>query len=719
MKLSRRSFVRASAGLLSSSLVQRNVLGAFPQSPVPSSASWQPSGQRGLPKVVVEDFSKVFDPAYLSNGLIGIRPGPNPLAKAKTQVSGFVFAHAGHEVESLSPAPYPLETDILINRISLLKHPDLLKIQRQTLDMSSGELTTEMTFAPGNGQTLNIEILQFASRSIPSLVCQEIQVSSSGDVEIEFVLRIDSEGVPGQVQMTAPPERTNVDLVSGFVSGGGLSKLGVALMVLTQGGQVQKQDPFHTETGISRAYVLKAGNGRPVLLQTIAAMISDFYHPEPPLEAIRLAEWGAMLGFEYLRNKNHDEWDELWYSRVKVTGDTGAQRVLDAAFFYLQSSLHRSTRTGMPPFGLSQFAYYYGHSFWDTETWSLLPITLTTPATARALLQYRLRGLEWAKREAALYGYQGAQFPWEAAQSSGFETTPTFAATGWAEQHVSPDVAFGFWEYQVATNDQEFLKDATWPVLKAVAEWIESRSTPTARGFEIQHIMGPDEGVINVNNDSYVNLSCKLVLAAAIRCGQIVGATVPDSWGKIRDSLVLPIDKSRGIVLPYDQASTPSSQQYSLGGIDFLNLHGAPLSPELLRNTFEYQETLRQADRTGTSMIGFAAAAVAATAAMLGNKRRAAELFEQSWKGVWLEPFGMIREGPLQDYGCFLTNFGSLLQTTILGFTGLRVNEGDWRKYPASLPVGWTRIEIDRLWVRGEPRHLIATDGAPAKLLAA
>jgi trehalose/maltose hydrolase-like predicted phosphorylase len=719
MNLPRRSFVRGSAGLICSSLIPRNVFGAFQQSPVPTSASWQSSGPLGLPKIVVEDFSKSFDPAYLSNGLIGIRPGPNPLGKAMTQVSGFVFAHQGHEVESLSPAPYPLETDIRVHGTSLLKRSDLLKVRRQTLDMSCGELITEMSFVPDGGVALDIRVVQFASRSVPGLLCQEIQVTSSASTEIEFELQIDREAAPGQIFMTEPPERTKIDLVCGLVSSGSLSKLGVAIMAVTPNGPVQKQDPIRTETGVKRSFVLRGEGGQPVRLQTIAAMISDLYHPEPPLEAIRLAEWGSMLGFEYLRNRNRDAWNDLWQSRVKVAGKEDAQRVLDAGFYYLQSSLHASTRTGMPPFGLSQFSYYYGHSFWDTETWSLLAITLTAPATARALLQYRLRGLEWAKREAALYGYRGAQYPWEAAQTSGFETTPTFAATGWAEQHVSPDVALGFWEYQLATNDEDFLKEGTWPVLKAVAEWIESRGVATNRGFEIQHVMGPDEGVIDINNDSYMNLSCKLVLAAAIRCGQLTRAAVPGSWARIRDSLVVPIDKSRNVVLPYDQPSRPLGRQYSLGGIDFLNLHGAPLSLELLRNTFEYQEKLRQADPTGTSMIGFATAAVAATAAMLGKKRRAAELFEQSWKDVWLEPFGMIREGPLQDYGCFLTNFGSLLQTAILGFTGLRITEGDWQKYPASLPAGWTEIEIGRLWVKGEPKHLVTVDGRPAKLLSA
>jgi len=118
------------------------------------------------------------------------------------------------------------------------------------------------------------------------------------------------------------------------------------------------------------------------------------------------------------------------------------------------------------------------------------------------------------------------------------------------------------------------------------------------------------------------------------------------------------------------------------------------LSLELLRNTHNFEESLHNGETHGRVnarfdfAIGFAAAAVAASAAFLGEKRRAAELFDASWKNVWVEPWGMNAEGPLQDYACFLTNFGSYLQTVMFGFTGLRVNEGSWTKYPASLPAG-------------------------------
>jgi protein-glucosylgalactosylhydroxylysine glucosidase len=332
-------------------------------------------------------------------------------------------------------------------------------------------------------------------------------------------------------------------------------------------------------------------------------------------------------------------------------------------------------------------------------------------------VDFRRRGLEDAKRQAALYGYRGAQFPWEAAPVGGFETTPTFAATGWVEQHCTADFALGLWEYQLATNDAEFLRDGTWPVLEAVAQWIESRGVFTSRGFEIQHIMGPDEGVPNINNNSYMNLVCKMVLAAAIRCAAMVGSTPQPSWAKIRDALVLPIDHTTNVVLPYDNPPPRTSTSYSVGGLDFLTVHDPPIGVELLRNTY-MAERSPQARNETIHAIGFAVAARAATAAFLGEKQQAAQLFEASWKESWLAPFGMIREVPTQDYGCFLTNFGSMLQTIVLGFTGIRVSEGDWAKYPASLPQGWSKIEMDRFWMRGQPVRLTATDGARAKLRA-
>jgi protein-glucosylgalactosylhydroxylysine glucosidase len=709
MFLSRRLFLKGCAALAGADVVRNGRVARANQSALKSPATPGPP-TAGIPRMVAQDFSRHFDHAYLSNGLIGIRPGPNPLAQAPTAVSGFVDRYIPYGMQALSPAPYPLMVDLVVGGFSLLQRPDLVTLLRQSLDMTTGELLTQMTFSAGPVK-LHLEVLQFASRSVPSLLYQEVRITPSSDVAVSVVAQIGTRGVPGTVYQDRPPEQTQIDLVMAFRSHGGLSEVGAAIMVLPQPG-IQKTDHLlSTDEGVTRLYKLKGRAAQTQRLQTVAAMVSKFYHPEPYLESIRMASWGAVLGFDLLRSQNHDRWAEIWKSRVKVTGDPQSQRVLDSSFFYLHSSLSPSDQTGMPPFGLSQTRAYSGHSFWDTESWSLLPVMLASPSTAKALLEFRRRSLDYARKLADLYGYRGAQFPWEAAPVGGFESTPTFAATGWEEQHITPDIALGFWEYQVATGDPEFMKQATWPVLEAVAEWIVSRGIYTSRGFEIRHIMGPAEGMPNVNNDAYVNLICKMVLRAGTTCAAKVGIAPPPEWGRAERAMFLPIDHTKDVILPCE--NPPMGSNYPTGGLDMLTLHDPPLSRELVSNTFNYQEAIR-AHRPPA--IGFAQAATAATAAWLSYRDKARQLFQASWQGDWIEPFGMLKEAPVETYGCFLTNCGSLLQTAMLGFTGLRIREGNWAAYPATLPEGWSRIEIDRFWVRGKPQRLVAENGKPAVL---
>ena len=684
MAISRRSFIKGSGAFLGVSLGRPGLFVAV----LPGAGSGQAAAVGAapgpLPRIVVEDFSRKFYPAYLSNGLIGIRPGANPLVPAKTMVNGFVYSDIPYRVVSLSPAPYPLVTDFRVNNVSLLKHPELVNVERQTLDMTSGELLTEMVFTSSKGVVLRLKVLQFACRAVPSLLCQEITFSTSSDAKVEVLAGIDAADFSGSVYSTRPPERTEVDLAVGYLSQGGLSKLGVSLAVPADGDFKSLGEQVTGRASFAAGFSLGAKGGQTYHFPTIAAMVSDFYQPAPEQEAIRQAKWGALLGFDRLRQQNREKWSDLWKSRVKVYGDANSQRVLDSAFFYLHSSLHPSDKNGMAPFGLSQFDYYDGHSFWDTESWSLLPITLATPATAKSLLDFRLRGLPNARRLAALYGYRGVQFPWEASPIDGADVTPTFAGTGWEEQHVTPDVALGFWEYQMATGDEEFLRKGTWPVLRAVAEWIESRGIHTARGFEILHMMGPDEGVQDVNNNSYMNVICRMVLDAAVRCAALVGAKPPDSRAGTARALVIPIDKARNVVLPYDDP--PQGRDYSLGNMAMLTVHDPPVSNQLLKNTYDYEKSLTDPHPPG---IGFSMDAEAATAAFFGDQLEAAKRYRQSWQNGWVEPYGMIKEAPSEDYACFLTNFGSLLQTAMVGFTGIRVTHPGWAKYPAILPEGW------------------------------
>jgi len=281
---------------------------------------------------------------------------------------------------------------------------------------------------------------------------------------------------------------------------------------------------------------------------------------------------------------------------------------------------------------------------------------------------------------------------------------------GWEEQHVTPDVALGFWEYQMPTGDQDFLADGTWPVLRGVSEWIESRGVFTARGFEIEPIMGPDEGAEDVDNSSYVNVICRMVLEAAVRCASLVGARPPNSWAKIARGMVIPVDETRNIVLPYDHPQ--QGRLYSLGNMAMVTVHDPPLDVQLLKETYKFEKELRSPRPPG---IGFGEDAETAMAALFGDRREAARLFSQSWENVWVEPYGMIKEAPSEDYAFSPTSALCFRQQCwVSGASASPIPDGRNTLLASRRLDG---VEIERVWMNGSPRRLLARNGEQAKLL--
>ena len=109
---------------------------------------------------------------------------------------------------------------------------------------------------------------------------------------------------------------------------------------------------------------------------------------------------------------------------------------------------------GVPARGLHGEAYR-GHVFWD-EVFILPFLSLRFPQAARALLLYRYRRLDQARRGAEAAGYAGAMFPWQSA-SNGREETQTMhlnpASGRWLpdashlQRHVNAAIAYNVWQY--------------------------------------------------------------------------------------------------------------------------------------------------------------------------------------------------------------------------------------------------------------------------------
>jgi hypothetical protein len=96
---------------------------------------------------------------------------------------------------------------------------------------------------------------------------------------------------------------------------------------------------------------------------------------------------------------------------------------------------------------------------------------------------------------------------------------------------------------------------------------------------------------------------------------------------------------------------------------------------------------------------------------MFGERKEAADLFQLAATEYAAGPFEIPKEYRPYTDGAYVTNNASLLLAAMYGFTGMRIAEGDWRKYPVSLPTGWKRIEIERIWIKGKAWHVIAEQG--------
>ena len=132
----------------------------------------------------------------------------------------------------------------------------------------------------------------------------------------------------------------------------------------------------------------------------------------------------------------------MWRGRIEILGAAERwQGLVDAAFFYLNSSVHASSLASTHVFGLAQwhdYHYYFGHVMWDVEAFSLPVLLLTQPHACAAMLDYRSRCLGAARRHAQLNGYRGLQFPWQSSPRFGHESAPGGGDAAAHEHHVTP-----------------------------------------------------------------------------------------------------------------------------------------------------------------------------------------------------------------------------------------------------------------------------------------
>src|SRR5690242_8208188 len=117
-------------------------------------------------------------PAYVSNGLVGMRVVDVPLLSSAVLVNGYAGSHPQLQIDAVAQVPDPLAGDLAINDVWLRTTPQQAEFVEQSYDFSVGELHTRFRYM-AEGVTATVDVLTFCSRVEPTIVLQEISIGVS------------------------------------------------------------------------------------------------------------------------------------------------------------------------------------------------------------------------------------------------------------------------------------------------------------------------------------------------------------------------------------------------------------------------------------------------------------------------------------------------------------------------------------------------------------
>lgn len=624
----------------------------------------------------------------VANGVIGIVSSPQPLKVKEVILAGVYDIYKRGRVSNFIPNYNLLNLNLALNGESVY-HWNITNF-RQEINMQNGTFSGSFEYK----DFASVSYSYYALRHLPHCVMMIVNVNPLKDlkIDVENILETPSS-LNNQQQYFQSITNSHIHiplLTSVAFTPSGKTQIAVSNTFLFNESKGEQPQLFHRMNdadmhAMSFQKELKAGQTYSFAL--IGSLISSEHTKDPYNEAERITIYAALEGKDRLLNRHTQEWSKLWKSDIQIDGDAQAQQDVRSMLYHLYSFTRKNTSLSPSPMGLSGLGYN-GHVFWDTEIWMYPPMLMMHPEIAKSMLEYRFQRLGAARQKAALYGYEGAMFPWESADS-GVEETPVNALTGPFEQHITADIAIAAWQYYLVTGDKEWLKEKGWPILKATAEFWTSRVEKNEKGeFEIKNVVAADEWAENVDNNAYTNGAVIRNLQYAAKCASILGIIAPKEWTLIADKI--PISKmSNGVTREHDTYVDQNIKQADV------NLLAYPLKIVTDKDQIEkdlkfYESKVPHSDTPAMTQGVFSL-----LYSRLGDGEKAYYWFKDAYEPNLNPPFRVIAEckGGTNPY--FATGAGGVLQAVMMGFGGLDIDaDGGIRQVKSALPKHWKKLTI-------------------------
>ncbi|MGW1531025.1 glycoside hydrolase family 65 protein [Streptomyces aureus] len=385
---------------------------------------------------------------------------------------------------------------------------------RLRLDLLAGTLERTARYEDEEGRRLHLRQLRLVHMADPHLAALRTEITAegwSGTVEIESALdgTVTNSGVERYRSLNAQ-HLTDLSTGTGKPDTVWLrcrtsaSRTGIGLAARTVTDTPAETTDAHTPGHAAQTLRIALADGRTVTVdKTVALHTSHDAAITDPLDAA-VDRVGRAGDFGTLLDSHRTAWRQLWRTaEMDVRGSVGP--ILRLHLFHVLQTLSPHTAdldVGVPARGLHGEAYR-GHVFWD-ELFVLPYLNLHFPEVSRALLTYRHRRLERARRSAQDTGRSGAMYPWQSGSDGREETQELHLnprSGRWLpdhsrlQHHVGSAIAYNVWQYCEASGDTEFLHTKGIDMLVQISRFWAGAATydDTLGRYRIRGVVGPDE----------------------------------------------------------------------------------------------------------------------------------------------------------------------------------------------------------------------------------
>ena len=169
---------------------------------------------------------------------------------------------------------------------------DACRFKRQSYDFTNGEVHRSFTFTVDR-VTVTAEMVAFCSQTLPSLVTQEVTISTDSACELAVQLGIDTTGAPGHFDARATESDGSIGgAVDGslrWASLGDVASVGAAYVTECDDAQAKCSLLEAKDLPLQTTYQIGAQPGERYRIRQFSTMVPSPAHSVPDQQAVRLA----------------------------------------------------------------------------------------------------------------------------------------------------------------------------------------------------------------------------------------------------------------------------------------------------------------------------------------------------------------------------------------------------------------------------------------------